>query len=430
MYKISTIINFAALTLSLTMVLNTASAQFMDRVLVVVNEDVITQSELDYRMVEVEANIQQNSQQNGQQGSLNETQKAALSKQVLESMVSELLQVQEAERRGISVSDAEVELAIERFAAQDNITAEQLRGVMAQRGDSVSRFTKAVRDSLNISRLTEYYARSQVVVPDYEIDGFIAQNDIGEGDTEYQIAHLLIKNPDTNQELAEDVLTQIRSGLNFQEAVLTYSEATDAQEGGLLGWRTPAQLPEIFATAIKNVNVGQVTDVLRSDNGLHILKLLDIQGNREEILQHEVRHILITATTDIARSYAKKRLVEVRQRINDGESFESLARIYSDDSVSAANGGELGWVSPGEMVPQFESTFNQVGLNQISEPFDTSYGVHILEVRDRRTKNITEDLIRAQADNILRQQRTEREFQQWVRELEQESYIQYLAEPA
>ncbi len=396
------------------------AAEMMDRVLVIVNEDVITQSDFDYRMEVVASDFQEEN--------LDATRLEQISKQLLGSMVSELLQVQETERRGINVDDAEVDAAVERFAGQQNMTVEQLEAAITSRGDSISRFHKSVRDSLNISRLTEFYALSRVVIPEYEIDGHIANN-IGDAGTEYQVAHLLINNPEENEDLGQQVLDEILAGLSFEQAVITYSEAADAQEGGLLGWRTDAQLPDIFVAAIKEIDVGGVTDVLRTENGLHILKLLDLKGTREEIIQHEVRHILISAETDVARTYAKKRLSEIRQRLLAGEDFETLARIYSDDSVSAANGGDLGWVSPGEMVPQFENTYNTISLNEISEPFDTNFGVHILQVEDRRTKNITDQVIRSQADNLLRRQRTEREFPIWVRELEQESYIQYLSDP-
>ncbi|MBX2846919.1 MAG: peptidylprolyl isomerase, partial [Acidiferrobacterales bacterium] len=391
-----------ALACGILLAANPVNAEFMDRVLVIVNEDVITQSQLDYRVSGVLQEIQSNQAETPPLEELN--------KQILDVMVSELLQVQEAERRNLTVSDAEIQAAIERFASQQNLTVPQLQATLEQRGESFSRFTQSVSDSLNISRLTEYYTRARVVVPDYEIDGFIAQNDIADGGSEYQIGHILIKDPDTNQDLAQRVRDEIASGLSFEEAVLAYSEATNAQEGGVLGWRTAAQLPEIFAQAIKSVNVGQVTEVLRSENGLHILKLLDLKGDRQEILQHKVRHVLITANTDVARAHATGRLAEIRARILAGEDFEDMARIYSDDAVSAANGGDLDWVSPGDMVAPFENVFSKIALNEISEPFSTSYGVHILQVLDRRTKNVTDQVIRAQADNILRRRRAEREF--------------------
>ena len=400
----------------------TVHAEYIDRVLVIVNEDVITQSQFDYRLEGIQDEIKASGTASPPTEELN--------KQLLDTMVSELLQLQEVDRRSLSVDDAEVASAIQRFALQQDMNVEQLNQSILARGDSVSRFTQTVRDSLNISRLTEYYTRARVVVPDYEIEGFIAQNDM-DADIEYEIAHILIKDPDDqeNLNLAELALSQINSGLSFTEAANVYSDAADAAEGGLLGWRTASQLPEIFATAIKSVNVGDVTEILQSDNGLHILKLVDIKGNREEVTQHMVRHILISADTDVARSYASKKLNDIKRRIAAGEDFETLARIFSDDSVSAANGGGLGWVSPGQMVPQFEATFNEMSLNEISEPFATNFGVHILQVLDRRSQNITDQLIRVQADNVLRRRRAEREFQQWVRELKEESYVAYIAEP-
>ena len=397
-----------------------ASASFMDRVLVIVNEDIITKSEFDYRMVTVLADLK-----------LKEGQEAPkeLSKQVLDSMIADRLQIQEAELRGIEVTDIELEASLERFAAQQKLSVEQLIRVIETQGQSYSRFSESVRESLVISRLTDYYSRARVVVPDYEIDGFIAQNKLGGGGEEYQIAHIMINDPDQNADLAESVLVEIKSGLSFQQAAVKYSEAADSQDGGLIGWRSLAQLPEVFADAIKDTSVGEVTDVLTSPNGLHILKLLDLKGNREEVLQTRVRHILIGSKTKVAQAQASKKMFVLRKRIIDGEDFSQLARIYSDDSVSAATGGDLGWVSPGDMVPPFERAFQQLSIGEVSSPVASQYGIHLIEVLDRRQKNITDQIIRVQADNILRRQRTDREFQQWIRELKEQAYIVYVAEP-
>ncbi len=396
-----------------------ASASYMDRVLVIVNEDIITKSEFDYRMVTVLAEL-----------NLKEGQEAPeeLSKQVLDSMIADRLQIQEAKLRGIEVSDRELEASLKRFAAQQKLSVDQLIRVIETQGQSYSRFSDSVRESLVISRLTDYYARVRVVVPDYEIDGFIAQNKLGSGGEEYQIAHIMINDPDQNADLAESVLTEIRSGLSFQQAATKYSEAADSQDGGLIGWRSLAQLPEVFADAIKDTSVGEVTDVLISPNGLHILKLLDLKGNREEVLQTRVRHILIGSKTKVAQAQASKKMYVLRKRIIDGEGFSQLARIYSDDSVSAATGGDLGWVSPGDMVAPFETAFQQLAIGEVSSPVASQYGIHLIEVLDRREKNITAQVIRTKADNILRRQRTDREFQQWIRELKEQAYIVYVSE--
>ncbi len=417
MNSISNKIAISAL-LAFMLAVNTAMA-VVDRVLVIVNEDVITQSEFDYRLATVMEEFK-----SGDRALPDD-----LNKQLLESMVRDRMQVQEANRRGITISDQEVDGTMERFASQQNANLEQLKAQLEESGQPFRLFRESIRDSMTISRFTDYYARTRVVVPDYEIDGFIEANNLDEDTSEYQIAHVLIKDPDLNEALAQRVRNEIEEGMSFQQAVLTYSEATDAQEGGVIGWRRAAQLPDVYREAVKQLQVGDVTPVLKSPNGLHILKLLDLKGDRTEIIQSNVRHILISAESRVARSQAVKKLFKLRQRILDGEDFESIARIYSDDSVSAANGGSLDWVSPGDMVPQFEQAFEKLPLGEVSQPVETQFGVHILVVEDRRKKNITDQLIRARAENILRRQRAEREFQQWVRELLEGAYVEHIAEP-
>ena len=343
--------------------------------------------------------------------------------QLLDSLVLDHIQLQEAERRGIVISDEEVDAALERLAGQENLTVQQFLTIASQQGESPARFRKNVRNSITLSRLTEFYARSRVVVPDYEIDGFIDINGLADNGTEYQIARILIKNPEENQALAEQVRRELDEGLSFEEAVQKYSQSPDAAEGGEMGWRTASQLPEIFLTAIKDVKVGGVTDVLSTPGGLHILKLIDLKGDRTEIVQNNVRHILISASSAVAKSQAAKRLINIRERIEGGESFANLARIYSDDSVSAANGGSLGWVSPGQMVKPFEDSYQRLNLGEISEPVETQYGVHIMQVEDRREKNITDQVMRNRADNFLRRERAGREYEQWIKQLRSEAYV-------
>jgi peptidyl-prolyl cis-trans isomerase SurA len=392
---------------------------FMDRVLVIVNEDVITQSEFDYRLATVMRELDKT-----------KPVPADLHKQLLDGMVSDRLQVQEANRRGIEIGDQELAQAIERFAGQQNITTAQLKVTLEAQGEAFDKFSESVRDSLTISRFTDYYARTRVVVPDYEIKTFMDTNNLNDDNSEYNVAHILIKNPDVNADLAQQVVDEIQGGLSFEQAVLTYSEAADAQAGGVIGWRTSDQLPEVFLAAVKDLEAGQVSRVVTSPNGLHILKLLDRKGDKTEIIQTQVSHILIKAESNVAKSQASKRLLDLRQRILDGERFDDLARIYSDDTGSAATGGSLGWVSPGEMVQPFEEAFQKIALNQVSQPVDTQFGMHILMVEDRRKKNVTEQIARGRAENILRRQRADREFGQWVRELLEGAYVEHVSEPS
>ncbi len=395
------------------------STAFMDRVLVIVNEDVITQSEFDYRLQTV---MQEFNDTNPPPPDLH--------KQLLDGMVSDRMQVQEANRRGIEISDRELAESIQRFATQQNVTVPQLQATLESQGQSFDKFRESVRDSLTISRFTDFYARTRVVVPEYEIKGFMEVNDMDVDNSEFYLAHILISNPEVNAGLAQQVREQLDRGLSFQQAVLTYSEAPDAAEGGIIGWRTPKNLPDLFAEAVKDLEAGQVSKVVSGPNGLHILKVLDRKGDKTEIIQTQVSHILIKAESKVAKSQASKRLFELRQRIIDGESFEDLARIYSDDTGSAATGGSLGWVSPGVMVRPFEEAFKQIPLNQISQPIDTQFGMHILRVEERRKKNVTEQIARNRAESVLRRQRADREFSQWVRELLEGAYVEHVAAPS
>ncbi len=394
-------------------------AAFMDRVLVIVNEDVITQAEFDYRLKSVIQDFRTSEREVPQD----------LPKQLLEGMISDMLQVQEAERRGIEINDQDLDRAIEVFAGQQEITVGQLKASLEQEGQSFELFRGSIRDSLVISRLTDFYAQRRVQVPAYEIETEMRVNNLDQDNSEYQLAHILIKNPESNTGVATRVRDELVNGLSFQQAVLTYSEATDAQEGGVIGWRTEQQLPTIFAEAVKQMQVGEVSPVLTSGSGLHILKLLDRRGDLTEIVQSKVRHILISAESEVARSQASKKLFNIRQRIIGGEDFDQLARIFSDDSVSAAAGGSLGWVSPGEMVRPFEDAFEKLPLGEISQPVATQFGVHIMVVEDRRKKNVTEQIKRRRVENFLRRKRADREYKQWVGELMEGAYIERVADP-
>lgn len=411
-----------AITLLLSVVVasNAADEAMMDRVLVIVNEEVITQSEFDYRYDSLLQDLKKD----------NRPFPEDIKKQILDSMVNDLMQVQEADRRGITISDPELDQAIERFANQQNITTPELKQTLLANNQPFSLFRESVRDSMTISRFTEYYARSRVIVPDYEIDGVIAAENLNADDSEYQLAQILIKNPEVNADLAQQVKAEIDQGLSFQDAVARYSESANAGEGGVIGWRRSEQLPEVYLTAVKELQAGQVSDVLETANGFHILKLLDRKGDRTEIIQTKVSHILIKAESKVAKKQASKKLFQIKQRISNGEKFEELARIYSDDTGSAANGGSLNWVSPGEMVKPFEAAFQQMALSEVSEPVDTQFGMHILKVEERRKKNVTEQVLRNRVENRLRQQRADREFEQWVRELLEGTYVEHVAKPS
>ena len=392
---------------------------FDDRVLVIVNEDVITQSEFEIRKRALLAEMDQPESELPPEFAEN----------VLEGMISDRLQMQEAERRDLEPSEDEIDFGVQRFVEQQNLSMEQFIKSLVADGQTLTDFRATLKDTIALSRLRDYYARARVIVPDYEIDGFLAVNGSRMNDVQYQVAHLLIKDPVVNAVKAERVRQEIVETGDFAAAVAQYSEGNDAQSGGVMGWRRPEQLPEVFVTALADTPVGGVTKVLESANGLHILKLMDLQGERTEIIQHKATHILISANTEVARAQAAKKLRALRERALGGELFSQLARIHSDDAVSASAGGSLGWVTPGDMVREFEDVMISLPLNEISQPFSSQFGEHIVMVEDRRQKNITEEMMRMRADILLRRQRADREFSQWVRQLRDQAYIEHVVAP-
>ncbi|MEO0368554.1 MAG: peptidylprolyl isomerase [Pseudomonadota bacterium] len=396
-----------------------AVAQYADKVLVIVNEDVITQSEFEARKRTVLAEINQPV----------DAMPSDFAPKLLDGMISDRLQLQEAVRRSLEPGAEELDFGFERYLQQQGVTQSQFLYELSQSGQSVDDFKNTLKDTISLSRLRDYYARARVIVPDYEIDGWLAVNGNQLNDIQYNVAHLLIKDPVLNRSRAEAAREQIVNTGDFASAAARFSDATDAPEGGLMGWRRPEQLPDIFLNALKDLQVGGVTPILESPNGLHILKLVDLRGERTEILQHRVSHVLINAKTAVARAQAVKRLNKVKELADNGEPFANLARINSDDSVSAAAGGDLGWVSPGEMVYEFEQQMVNAKLNEVSSPFSSQFGVHILLVEDRRNQNITDQMQRRRADSILRRQRVDREFNQWVRDLREQAYIEHVSEP-
>ena len=400
-------------------------AQVTDKVLVIVNDDVITQSELDFRLTSLRAEFAQTER----------TLPDNVEKQLLDSMINDRIQIQEADRRGLEVTDQELDEAVARFAQQQGQTVEQLEQSLGGVDQVVERFRQTVKESLIISRLTEFYANNRVFVPEYEIEGAMSQNKLGDDAFEYQIAHIFIQNIESNKEKAETIRQELVDGSgesrDFMAAAAKYSQAPDVEKtGGLIGWKTADQLPEIFAAAVKDIEVGGVSEVLESANGLHILKLVDRKGEFIEILQNNVRHILIEAEGEIAIKQATKKLQKIKARILAGEDFDQLARIHSDDSVSAATGGSLEWVNPGQMVAPFEEAFKQLPINEISDPVVTEFGVHLIQVVERRQENVTDIVMKNRVRGVLRRQRANREFSQWVRQLKEQAYISHVAGPS
>ena len=284
-----------------------------------------------------------------------------------------------------------------------------------------------------LRQVVDARVNSRVRVSPDDINEFLGQ--LGERDLEgeYLLSHILISIPEQGnadqqtaiEQLAYDVRRQVSNGLQFSEAAITYSDAPDALEGGSLGWRKLGQLPSLFAEALKGMNVGDTTGILRSPNGFHILKLEDKRGLATQTMTKTLaRHILISASSAIARQQARAQLSSVKQRVLAGEDFATIAEALSDDAVSATQGGDLGWMSPGETVPVFERAMSELQIGELSEPVDSQFGVHLIQVQDRKEEEVGDLLIRRQAAEQLRNRKADERYSEWVRELRDEAYVE------
>ena len=407
----------------------------IDRVVAVVDDDVITKGEFDSRISAWRGELDM--ARKGDE-SLPMPPEELLREQLMERLVVESLQLQLGDRMGIDIPNEQVWAAAGRIAESNNLTVEELEADLRSEGMSINSFIADLRRQMIIREVVDARVTSQVRVSPEEIDELLTQLGGRNLEGEYLLRHILMSFPEdatagqlsSIDRLAEDVVRQIRSGLQFSEAAVTYSNAPDALEGGSLGWRKLGQLPSLFVEALASMTTGQVTDVLRSSNGLHILTLEEKRGLATETMtKTRARHILISAENPIAREQAKLQLESVRSRVNAGEDFAQIAEAMSDDPVSATQGGELGWLSPGETVASFERAMDALQPNQLSNPVDSQYGVHLIEVMERKDEEVGDLLVRRQAADQLRNRKSDVDYAEWVREIRDEAYVEVYDEP-
>ncbi|HXV06868.1 MAG TPA: peptidylprolyl isomerase [Burkholderiales bacterium] len=404
--------------------------ELLDRIVAVVNADVITRLELDR-----ENSIAQEALR--RQGTPL-PQRDVLEKQLLERLITKNVLMQYARQTGLRVTDPEVEAALERIAAENKMKSAELRQAVEQSGMPFSRFREDLRGELLISKLREREVEAKIAVTDTEIQNFLrTQEAQPERVDEYNLSHILITVPEqaSPEELklrrgrAENALTQIRQGGDFRQAAASYSDAPDALQGGDMGWRPTGRLPTIFLQALKDMKVGQVSDIVRSPAGFHILKLNDKRGNDTPILvnQTRARHILVRLNEVVSENDARNRLGELKDRIEHEADFAELARLHSDDTT-AARGGDLGWVSPGDTVPEFERAMAALQPGQVSQPFKTAFGWHIVQVLERREQDMSKDRQRIQARQAIRSRKSDEQWQEWVRQQRDKAYVEYKLE--
>ncbi|KAA3634116.1 MAG: molecular chaperone SurA [Proteobacteria bacterium] len=409
-----------------------ASAQVMDRVLVVVNDGVITESEFIGGMRQAVSELRIRGQKIPERRMLEE--------QVMEQLIIERIQLQMADRIGIAISDSQVDRAIAEIARRQGIAADQLMRRAERVGLDAERYREEIRKQLRIQRLVDREVRRRVAVSESEIDDMIATMETT-GDApavEYEVAHisLLIDNPsDTAEheaklERASRIIEELQAGAEFESLARRYSDSPTADDGGYLGWRTGDKLPDLFREAVSDLGEGDVSELLDTPAGIHIVKLIGRRGGGGQLVeQWSVRHILIPVGDDTSLDEAIETAERLRERIRQGEEFAELARVHSGDAASRVKGGNLGWVSPGDTLPEFEETIRNLPLDTLSEPIETRFGVHLVEVLDRRRHDIGSDQRRLQAERALQEQKGREAYEQWLRRLRDEAYVKFRVKP-
>jgi peptidyl-prolyl cis-trans isomerase SurA len=399
----------------------------IDRIIAVVNDDVIVQSEMLTRMRVVIEQLENSG--------VPAPPRDVLEKQVLEQLILDRLQMQIADGTGIRIDEETLNRQIADIARQNNLTLREFRDILERDGFVFATFREEIRKELIKTRVQQRQIQDRVQVTDRDIDNFLATRDKQGGeDPEYRLGHILVAVPDgaSPEELAEakdeaeDIIARLQAGANFGRTAAAESDGQQALEGGDLGWRKGGELPTLFEEVAPKLEKGEVSDVIRSSSGFHIIKLIDVRGaDRHVINQTHARHILVKTNEVLNANAARSRLRVLRARILNGADFSELARASSDDPGSAVKGGDLGWLSPGDTIPPFEKTMNSLEVDEISEPFETQFGWHIVQVLGRRDRDSTEEVRRAKAAEALQKRKVDEELQSWFRQIRDEAYIEY-----
>ena len=397
----------------------------IDRIVAVVDQGVITENELQDRMNIV-------SDQLAKQGT-KLPPADVLRKQILERLIIDRLQLQFAAETGLRVDDSQLDKTIGRIAEQNKLDVPQFQAALQSQGISFSKFREDMRNEIILARLREREIDNRINVSEAEIDNYLlTQSSRQDVQDEFEVGHILIRAPEEGapEELqklktkAEQALKELQGGADFAQVSAAYSDAPNALEGGDLGWKKSGQLPTLFVDALKPLQKGQLTAILRSPNGFHILKLNDRRGASSPMVieQTHVRHILVKTSEVVSEDEAKHKLETVKERLANGGDFAELARLYSEDA-SAAGGGDLGWVNPGDTVPQFEEAMNALQPGQVSGLVKTQFGWHLIQVLDRRKQDMTREAARFKARQEIRARKGDEAYQDWVQELRDRAYV-------
>jgi peptidyl-prolyl cis-trans isomerase SurA len=400
----------------------------LDRVAAIVNDGIVLRSDVESQMAVISARIQEQGQQLPPRNILRQ--------QVLERLVLQELQMQRADRLGLQVPDEMVNQALAEVAERNKIKFSDLPAALEQQGLDYREYRDDVRREMTQSMLRQRDVLARVYVSPREVDQCIAKRKASpEADREFNLSHILVAVPSssTEQQVAErtaraqGVYERARNHEDFAQLAITYSDSGTALEGGALGWRKASQLPSFVADLVPTMQAGDVTEPIRTPSGLHIFKVLELRGAQTPALvsQVHVRHILMKPNEVEDDQTVRQKLVQIRERVLKGESFEAIASVTSADPGSAASGGDLGWTGPGSFVPEFERQVEALQDDQISEPFKSQYGWHIVQMLGRRTYDASEDVTRNRCVAQLREARADEETELWLRRLRDEAFVEY-----
>lgn len=398
----------------------------LDRVVAIVDKDVVLESELNARKISIMERLRGQYQQLPPEDVLN--------KQILEQLIIERIELGMAERYEITIEESEIDQAIGRVLQKNQITLAQLEADLQSQGLDLNGLRKQMRNELTINNLQQGVVNSRIKVTEQDINNFLASSD-GKYATspDYHIGHILIavsSSADADaiaeaEKQANDIYQKLLNGSDFAQMAISFSNDQAALQGGDIGWRKLAQLPELFGNQMLNLAEGQVSKPFRSGAGFHILKNIEQRGGGEQLVeQTHARHILVKTSEIMDDAQARQKLLDLKSRIEKGEDFAKLARENSEDTGSMLSGGDLGWSMPGMFVAEFEEAMKNTPINGISRPFKSQFGWHILQVLERRKEDMSDKMKRNQAANVLRARRFDEEFQLWLTQIREEAYVE------
>ena len=400
----------------------------VNKIVAVVDKGVILQSQLDEQLAQMYQRIPAE-----QRNSIN---KEDIKKRVLERMIITELQLQISRRSGISIPDSEIEESIQRIAQSNNLTRPEFLSILKKDNVSFESFKRSIRDQMIIRRVQASYVYHEVKISDQEVQSFLKLlEQSGENQaTEYHLGHILISTAegasheqiDSAKKSAQNIIEKLDQGQEFSTLSINFSDANNALEGGDLGWLKLAQMPALLTPYVEKMSAGQVSEIIQSPSGFHIIKLFENRGQEKVMVtKTHVRHILLKINALVTDQIAQERLLNLKHRLDNGEDFTTLARANSEDRGSAITGGDLNWVEPGALVPAFEAAMNNLAINEVSTPVQTQFGWHLIQVLERQQKDNTQVMLEAQARSQLQKRKADAAIDAWISKLRDEAYVEY-----